>query len=124
MKTYFVKCRKNTENLNSKIFKTKIGRLIMQSKCADCEIKKSRFVKDQEAKGLLSSLGLETRLSKIPLFGDFFFFFSVYKTNEIVYKYLVLSDKFMPKLHLKQPGFTYSACGPFTKNKERTEKFM
>ena len=50
MKTYFVKCRKNTENLNSKIFKTKIGRLIMQSKCADCEIKKSRFVKIKKPK--------------------------------------------------------------------------
>ena len=83
MKTYFVKCRKNTENLNSKIFKTKIGRLIMQSKCADCEIKKSRFVKDQEAKGLLSSLGLETRLSKIPLFGDFLFFFQCIKRMKL-----------------------------------------
>ena len=66
MKTYCVKCRKNTENLNSKIFKTKNGRLIMQSKCADCGIKKSRFVKEQEAKGLLSNLGIKTPLSKIP----------------------------------------------------------
>ena len=57
MKTYCVKCRKNTENLNSKIFKTKSGRLIMQSKCAECRFKKSRFVKEQEAKGLLSNLG-------------------------------------------------------------------
>ena len=48
------------KNLNSKIFITKNGRLIMQSKCADCGIKKSRFVKEQEAKGLLSSLGLQT----------------------------------------------------------------
>ena len=44
--------------------------------------------------------------------------------NEIVNKYLLAGDKFMPELHLKQPGFTYSACGPFTKNKERIEKFM
>ena len=50
----------------------------MQSKCADCGIKKSRLVKEQEAKGLLSSLGLKTRLSKIPLFGDIF---GVYKMN-------------------------------------------
>ena len=35
-----------------------------------------------------------------------------------------MGDKFMPEIHLKQPGFTYSACGPFTKNKQRTEKFM
>ena len=44
--------------------------------------------------------------------------------NEIVNKSLLLGDKFMPEMHLKQPGFTYSTCGPFTKNKERIEKFM
>ena len=44
--------------------------------------------------------------------------------NEIVNKSLLVGDKFMPEMHLKQPGFTYSACGPFTKNKERIEKFM
>ena len=43
--------------------------------------------------------------------------------NEIVNKFLLASDKFMPAMHLKQPGFTYSACGPFTKNKERIQKF-
>ena len=44
--------------------------------------------------------------------------------NEIVNKFLLAGDKFMPEMHLKQPGFTCSACGPFTKNKERIEKFM
>ena len=44
--------------------------------------------------------------------------------NEIINKFLLAGDKFMPELHLRQPGFTYSACGPFTKNKERIEKFM
>ena len=44
--------------------------------------------------------------------------------NEIVNKFLLVGDKFMPEMHLKQPGFTYSACSPFTKNKERIEKFM
>ena len=44
--------------------------------------------------------------------------------NEIVNKFLLVGDKFMPEMHLKQPGFTYSAFGPFTKNKERIEKFM
>ena len=43
--------------------------------------------------------------------------------NEIVNKVLLAGDKFMPEMHLKQPGFTYSACGPFTKNKERIQKF-
>ena len=44
--------------------------------------------------------------------------------NEIVKKVLLVGDKFMPEMHLKQPGFAYSACGPFSKNKERIEKFM
>ena len=44
--------------------------------------------------------------------------------NEIINTFLMLGDKFMPEVHLKQPGFSYSACGPFTKNEERIEKFM
>ena len=44
--------------------------------------------------------------------------------NEIVNKFLLVGDKFMPEVHLKQPGFTYSVCGPFTKNKERIKNFM
>ena len=43
--------------------------------------------------------------------------------NEIVNKFILAGDKFMPELHLKQPGFTYSACGPFTKNKEKIQKY-
>ena len=43
--------------------------------------------------------------------------------NEIVNKFLLAGDKFMPEMHLKQPGFTYSACRPFTKNKDRIQKF-
>ena len=66
METYCVKCRKNTKNLNSKIFKTKNGRLIMQSKCTEYEFKNPRFVKEQEAKGLLGNLGIKTPSSKIP----------------------------------------------------------
>ena len=46
------------------------------------------------------------------------------KMNEIVNKFLLVGDKVMPEIHLKQPSFTYSACDPFTKNKERIEKFM
>ena len=72
MLTYSVKCRKNTENLSSKIFKTKNNRLIMQSKCPVCGIKKSSFVKEQEAKGLLSNLGIKTLLNKIPLLNVLF----------------------------------------------------
>ena len=72
METYCVKCRKNTENLNSKIFKTKNGRLIMQPKCADCGIKKLGFVNEQEAKALMSNLGIKTPLSKISLINVLF----------------------------------------------------
>ena len=43
--------------------------------------------------------------------------------NKRINKFLLASDKFMPEMHLKQPEFTYSACGPFTKNKQRIEKF-
>ena len=43
--------------------------------------------------------------------------------NKIINKFLLTGDKFMPELHLKQPGFTYSACGPFTKHRERIQKF-
>ena len=46
-----------------------------------------------------------------------------YKINKIVNKFLLAGDKFMPEMHLKQPGVTYSACRPFTKNKERVQKF-
>ena len=44
--------------------------------------------------------------------------------NQIVNKFLLVGDKFLPEMHLKQPGLTYSACGPFTRSKERIDKFM
>ena len=67
MKIYCVKFRKSTENIDPKMVRTKTNRLIMQEKCPVCGIKKSRFVKEQEGKGLLSSLGIKTPLIKIPL---------------------------------------------------------
>ena len=66
--TYRVKHRKDTNNIDSKIFRTKNNRLFMQSKCSVCKNKKSRFVKEQDAKGLLSNLGINTPFSNIPLF--------------------------------------------------------
>ena len=72
MKTYGVKCRKDTENIDPKMVRTKNNRLIMQSKYPTCRIKKSRFVKEQEAKGLLSNLGIKTPLSKIRLLNALF----------------------------------------------------
>ena len=67
-----VKCRKDTENTDPKMVRTKNNRLIMQSKCPVWRIKKSRFVKEQEAKGLLGKLGIKTPLSKIPLWNVLF----------------------------------------------------
>ena len=67
MKSYCVKCRRDTENIDPKMFRTRNNRLIMQSECPVCKIKKSRFVKEQEAKGLLSNLGIKTLLGEIPL---------------------------------------------------------
>ena len=75
------------------MIKTKNGRLALSSKCAVCGSKKSRFMKEQEAEGLLFSLGIKTPLNKIPLLGD-----------------LIVDS---------QPGFTYSACGLLTRNKQR-----
>ena len=73
MLTYCVKCRKKTEYLDSKISITKYGRIIMQSKCALCGIKKTRFMKKQEAEGLLGNLGIKTPLNQIPLLSDILF---------------------------------------------------
>ena len=66
MNTYGVKCRKDTENIDPKVVRTETNRLVMQSKCSICGIKKSRFIKEQEEKGLLSNLGIKTPLNKIP----------------------------------------------------------
>ena len=72
METCCLKCKKNTENLDSKIFETKNNRLLMQSKCSDCGNKMSRFVKEKDAKGLLSNLVIKMPLNKIPLLNILF----------------------------------------------------
>ena len=82
--------------------------------------KKSKFIKDQQAKGLLSNLSIRTPLNKIPLNSIVLI---KYKMNNIINKFLLAGDKFMPEMHLKQPQFTYSVCGPFTKHKQRIQKF-
>ena len=72
MKTYCVKFKKYTENIDPKIVKAKNGRLLMQSKWTVCGIKKSRFMKEQETKGLLSNFGIKTPMSNIPLLNVLF----------------------------------------------------
>ena len=73
MKSYCLKCRKDTENINSRVSKTSNNRTMILSKCAKCGSKKSRFIKNQEAKRLLSNLGIRTPLSKVPILGDILF---------------------------------------------------
>ena len=67
MLTYCLECEKNTKNIDAKMMKTKNGRFILSPKCALCGSKKSTFLKEQEAEGLLSNLGIRTPLTKIPL---------------------------------------------------------
>ena len=73
MLSYCFKCRRNTKSINPKVSKTINGRAIILSTCAICGSKKSKFIKQQEAKGLLSNLGLKTPLNKIPVLGDILF---------------------------------------------------
>ena len=73
MKSYCLKCRKNTENINSKVSKTSNNRTMIVSKCAICNSTKLRFIKNQEVKGLLSNLCIRTSLSKVPILGDICF---------------------------------------------------
>ena len=118
MKSYCLQCRKDTGNINPRVPKTSNGRTMVLSKYAICGSKKWRFIKNQEVKGLLSNLGIKTPLSKVPVLGDILFWMHI-KMNEIVNEFLLAGEKFMSKMYLKQPGFTYSACGPFTKNKKK-----
>ena len=73
MESYCLKCRKDTENINPSVSSTSNGKAMILSKCTICGGKKSRFIKNQEVKGLLSNLGIRTPLSKIPLLGDILF---------------------------------------------------
>ena len=75
MLSYYLRCRKNTEQINTKVARTKNGRKTkcFLSKCKVCDKKKAKFIKQQEASGLLSSLGINTHLIRIPLVGPLLF---------------------------------------------------
>ena len=73
MESYCLKCRKYTENIDPQVSSTSNGRTMILSKCAVCNSKKSIFIKIQEAKGLLSKLGIETPLNEIPMLGHILF---------------------------------------------------
>ena len=73
MNSYCLKCKKDAENINKRVSNTSNGKTMLLSKCAKCGTKKSRFIKNQEAKGLLSNLGIKTPLSKVLSLGDILF---------------------------------------------------
>ena len=70
---YCLKWRKNTESINPRVLKNSNGKTMILAKCTRCNSRKSKFVKKQEAKGLLNNLGIRTPLSKTPLLGDILF---------------------------------------------------
>ena len=114
-----LKCRKKTESKNCQVVKWNKGKRILLSKYAACNSKKSTFIKQKEASRLLSSLALKTPLSEVALLGDILF----YTMNDMVNKFLLREDEFMPEMLLRYFGFTYSACGLFTKIIVRIQKF-
>ena len=73
MLSYCSKCKKNTESINPKVSKTSNGKTIILSQRVICGKKKSKFIKEQQSKGLLRNLGIRTPLNKIPLLGDILF---------------------------------------------------
>ena len=73
MKSYCVKCKKHTKNINPQVSSASNGKFMIFSKCAICGSKKSKYINEQEASGLLSKLGIKTPLSKIPILGDVLF---------------------------------------------------
>ena len=84
MESYCLKCKKNTENIDPQVSSTSKGRVMVLSKCAICGSKKSRRhqeAKHQEAKGLLSNLGIKAALSKIPVLGDILFWMRCIKNE-------------------------------------------
>ena len=70
--TYCLACKKYTKNNNPKIVRNRQNRLMIQSNCVNCGSQKSRFIKEQQAMGILSNLGIKTPLSKVPLLNILF----------------------------------------------------
>ena len=73
MESYCIKCKKNTESIDPQVSSTSNQKMMILSKCRICNSKKSKLFSKQDAKGLLSKLGIKTPLNKIPLPGDILF---------------------------------------------------
>ena len=73
MESYCLKCKKHTKNINPRVSSTSNGKVMILSKCAICNSKKSKFINKQETRGLLSKLDIKTPFSKLPILGDILF---------------------------------------------------
>ena len=73
MESYCLKCKKHTKNINPQVSSTSNGKMMILSKCAICGSRKSKFIKKEDAKGLLRKLGIKTPLSNVPVLGDILF---------------------------------------------------
>ena len=80
MKSYCLKWRKDTKNINPRVSNTSNGKTMILSKCAICGSKKSRFIRNQEAKGLLSNLGLRSPFNEVPVLGDILFWVQLHRS--------------------------------------------
>ena len=100
---------------------------MLLSKCAACNNTKSKFIKEQEASGLLNKETFKKTFSRSSFVLEVLTSSQVnvmYKTNKTVNKVFLPGDKFMPEMHLRQPGFTFSACRPLAKYKGRIQKLQ
>ena len=93
----------------------------MSSKCPICNNKKSTFL--SQGSGLFDSLGLNTPQNRMKNAFGMLLNNKIINMNNIINKFLLVGDKFMPEMHLRQPQFVYTACGPFTRHKERIKEF-
>ena len=104
---------KNIESKKQRVEKVKDERIMISSNCAICNSKESRFIKEQKASRLFSSLGIKMPLSQVLLLNPILSW--GFKINKIIKKFLLGEDKLMPEMHVKQPGSTYSAWRPIYK---------
>ena len=119
--TYCLSCKKDTRNIDPKVIKTKNNKRMIISRCSICSNKKSTFI--SQGSRLLDSLGLNTPQNRMKNALWSSLDNKITNMNNIINKFLLAGDKFMPEMHLRQSQFVYSACGPFTRHKEKIKEF-
>ena len=101
--TYCLSSKKNTKNIDQKVVKTKNNKKIIISKCSICNNKKSTFI--SQGSGLLDSLGLNTPQNRMKNALWNSLDNKIINMNNVINKFLLAGDKFMPEMHLRQPHF-------------------